>query len=57
MGTVSLSLGDKERALGLFEEAYRQRSSGLIFLRNHSFASLRETPRFLSLIEKLHFKG
>jgi hypothetical protein len=57
MGTVSLMLGDEERALGLFEEAYRQRSSGLIFLRNARCDGMRDTPRFLSLLDKLHFKG
>src|SRR5450432_2765189 len=56
-GTVSLILGDEERALGLFEEAYRQRSSGLIFLRNAKCDGMRDTPRFLSLLDKLHFKG
>jgi len=57
LGTVSLMLGDKERALGLFEEAYRQRSSGLICLRTAKFDGLRDAPRFLSLLDKLHFKG
>jgi tetratricopeptide (TPR) repeat protein len=57
VGTVSLILGDEERALGLFEEAYRQRSSGLIFLRDSRCAVLRDAPRFLSLLDKLHFKG
>lgn len=57
LGTVSLMLGDEDRALGLFEEAYRQRSSGLIFLRNAKCEGMRDTPRFLSLLDKLHFKG
>ena len=57
LGTVSLLLGDEERALGLFEEAYRQRSSGLIFLRNEKCGGMRNDPRFLSLLDKLHFKG
>jgi hypothetical protein len=57
LGTVSLILGDEERALGLFEEAYRQRSSGLIFLRNAKFAGMRDPSRFLSILERLHFKG
>ena len=33
-GKVSIALGDGDRALNLLEEAYRQRSSGLIFLRD-----------------------
>jgi len=57
LGTVSLMLGDEERGLGLLEEAYRQRSSGLIFLRTAKFAGMRAAPRFLSLLDKLHFKG
>ena len=57
LGRVSLVLGDEERALNLFEEAYRQRSTGLIFLRDSKFAGLRDAPRFQSLVEKLHFKS
>jgi len=57
LGQASLSLGDADRALTLFEEAYRQRSTGLIFLRDSHFASLRDSQRFQALIEKLHFKG
>ena len=61
LGRVLLVLGDEERALGLFEEAYRQRSTGLIFLRDANFAAkfaaLHDTPRFKSLLNKLHFKG
>jgi len=57
LGRVSLALGDEERALSFFEEAYRQRSTGLIFLRDAKFASLHDAPRFQSLLNKLHFKG
>jgi tetratricopeptide (TPR) repeat protein len=57
LGKVSLALGDGEKALNLFEEAYRQRSSGLIFLRNTNAVCVRDTPRFLSLLDKMHFKG
>jgi tetratricopeptide (TPR) repeat protein len=57
LGRVSLMLGDQERALNFFEEAYRQRSTGLIFLRDARFAGLRDAPRFQSLLNKLHFKG
>ena len=56
LGKVSLVLGDEDRALGFFEEAYRQRSSGLIFLRN-SRGCVRDTSRFDSLVDKLHFRG
>jgi len=57
LGKVSLALGDGEHAMNHFEEAFRQRSSGLIFLRNANASCVRDTPRFLSLIDKMHFKG
>ena len=57
LGKVSLALGDGERAMNHFEEAFRQRSSGLIFLRNATASCVRDTPRFHSLIDKMHFKG
>lgn len=57
LGRVSMMLGDEERALNLFEEAFRQRSTGLIFLRDAKFAGLHDSPRFQSLVNKLHFKG
>ena len=57
LGKVSLVLGDGDQALNLFEEAFRQRSSGMIFLRNTNASCVRDTTRFLSLIDKMHFKG
>jgi serine/threonine-protein kinase len=57
LGRVSMLLGDEDRALSLFEEAYRQRSTGLIFLRSAKFAGLHDASRFQSLLNKLHFKG
>ncbi|MCX6631577.1 MAG: tetratricopeptide repeat protein, partial [Candidatus Solibacter sp.] len=57
LGRVSLALGDGDGALNLFEEAYRQRSSGMIFLRNTNATCVRDTPRFLSLLDKMHFRG
>src|SRR5207248_10072441 len=53
---VSLLSGDEERAFGFFEEAMRQRSSGLIFLRNVR-GCVRDTPRFDSLVNQLHLRG
>jgi tetratricopeptide (TPR) repeat protein len=55
LGTVSLVLGDEKHALDLLEEAYRQRSSGLIFLRDAKFVQSHRSPGFESLIEKMHF--
>jgi serine/threonine-protein kinase len=57
MGTVSLALGDEDRALALLQEAFKQRSSGLIFLRDASFTRMQRAPEFHSLIEKMHFAG
>jgi tetratricopeptide (TPR) repeat protein len=57
LGKVSLVLGDGDQALNLFEEAFRQRSSGMIFLRNTNASCVRDMPRFLSLLDKMHFKG
>jgi tetratricopeptide (TPR) repeat protein len=57
LGNVSLALGDGDQALKLFEEAYRQRSSGLIFLRKTSASCVSDNPRFLSLLDKMHFRG
>jgi len=56
-GKVSMALGDGDRALTLLEEAFRQRSSGMIFLRESAAACVRSDPRFQSLIDKMHFKG
>jgi Tfp pilus assembly protein PilF len=55
LATVSLVMGDEDRALALFEEAYRQRSSGMIFLRERSFAKVRQKEQFHQLVEKMHF--
>ena len=57
LAKVSLVLGDGDQALNLFEEAFRQRSSGMIFLRNTNASCVRDSPRFLSLIDKMHFQG
>jgi len=57
MGTVSLALGDEDRALSLLQEAFRQRSSGLIFLRDASFSRMQRAPEFHSLVEKMRFTG
>jgi tetratricopeptide (TPR) repeat protein len=57
LGTVSLALEDEERALALLKEAFRQRSSGLIFLRHASFSRMQRSREFNSLIEKMNFAG
>ena len=57
LGNASLMLGDEDRALNFFREAYRQRSSGLIFLRFANFASMARSAEFHSLVEQMHFAG
>jgi tetratricopeptide (TPR) repeat protein len=57
LGTVSLALGDEDRALEFLQEAYKQRSSGLIFLRDASFAKMHQAERFQRLVEQMHFKS
>ena len=54
MGNVSLVLGDEDRAVNFFEDAYKQRSSGLIFLRNDKADSVLNSPRLRSLISRIH---
>jgi tetratricopeptide (TPR) repeat protein len=57
LANVSLLLGDEDRALQLYEEAYKQRSSGMIYLRGKSFANMRKSEQFLQLIHRMHFAG
>lgn len=57
LATVSLVLGDEDRALALFEEAYRQRSSGLIYLRARDFGKFRQREQFQSIVRRMHFAG
>lgn len=53
LANASLTAGDEDRALSLFEEAYRQRASGLIFLREKKFANTRQRARFESLVQRV----
>lgn len=52
LANVALDQGDEDRAVGLFEEAYRQRSTGIIFLRNEK-GELAHSPKMLSMMKKL----
>jgi len=54
LGNVSLVLGDQDRAATWLEEAYREHSAGLIFLRNEKADTWIHSPRLLLLINKLH---
>jgi tetratricopeptide (TPR) repeat protein len=53
LGNLSLVLGDENRAVAQFEEAYRQRSAGMVFLRNERAAWMQHSPRMLSIISKI----
>jgi serine/threonine-protein kinase len=57
LATVSLVMGDEDRALTFFQEAYRQRSSGMLFLTEKTFASVRQKEQFQRLIPKMHPAG
>ncbi len=57
LGTLSLALGEENRALAQLQEAFRQRSSGLIFLRYAKFAKNIRDPQFRWLIEKMGISG
>jgi serine/threonine-protein kinase len=57
LATVSLVMGDEDRALTLFQEAYRQRSAGFLFLTEKSFASVRQKEQFQRLIPRMHPAG
>jgi len=53
LGNVALTLGDEDRAVTLFEEAYRQRSSGLVTLRNEREYCAAHSPKLLPLIDRI----
>ena len=54
---VYLALNDLDRALPYLEAAYRERNTGLLFLRSDHFAGYRSNPRFRQLVERMHFEG
>ena len=54
LGFVYLAMGDRERALALLEEAFAQRSAGLVWLRvDPRFDRLRGDNRFRSLLRRI----
>jgi TolB-like protein/Tfp pilus assembly protein PilF len=51
---VETGLGDRDRALGSLEEAFRQRSGWMLFLNvEPAFDALREDPRFIDLLRRV----
>jgi serine/threonine protein kinase/Tfp pilus assembly protein PilF len=54
VGAVHLGLGDKNRALDCLEEAYRERSLGMTFLKvDPNLDDLRAEPRFAELVRRV----
>jgi tetratricopeptide (TPR) repeat protein len=53
LGNVALMLGYEDRAVTWLEEAYRQRSTGMIFLRYEKAGSIMHSPRLRALIAKM----
>src|SRR5262245_41732913 len=56
IAAVCTGLGDKDRALDLLEESYRERCNNLVFINVHpAFDNLRSDARFTSLIQRMGF--
>lgn len=53
LGNVALMIGDEDRAVNWYEEALRQHSTGMIFLRNEKSELLSRSPRLRSLFAKI----
>jgi len=51
-----IGLGDKEHALGMLEEALKERSSELVYLASAAeFDSLHDDPRFKAMVARIGF--
>ena len=53
LGNIALSLGDTDRAANWLEEAYRERSTGMVFLCKDKSDSIMSSPRLRSLMQKI----
>jgi Tfp pilus assembly protein PilF len=53
LGNVALSLGDEDRAANWLEQAYRERSTGMVFLCREKSDSIMNSPRLRSLVQKI----
>jgi tetratricopeptide (TPR) repeat protein len=53
LGNVALSLGDDDRAATWLEQAYRERSTGMVFLVKEKSDDVMKSPRLRSLVEKV----
>jgi hypothetical protein len=48
-------LDEKERAFDWLEKAYEERSSALVYLKvEPAFDNLRQDPRFVGLLKRIH---
>ena len=54
LGNVALSLGDEDRAASWLEQAYQERSTGMVFLCKEKSDSIMKSPRLRSLVQKIH---
>ena len=58
MADYHAALGDRERALALLEQAYRERSTALISIKVDPFlAPLRDDPRYRDLLRRVGLDG
>jgi Flp pilus assembly protein TadD len=53
LANVALLLGDEDRAVNWFEEAYRERSSGIVFLRGEKSLTSMHSERLRLLMQKI----
>lgn len=53
LATVWAHLGDRDRAIGYLEEAYRQRDPWLAVIGYPLLAPLREDPRYQAIVERM----
>ena len=53
LGNAALSLGDEDRAANWLEQAYRERSTGMVFLCKEKSDSIMNSPRLRSLVQKI----
>jgi Tfp pilus assembly protein PilF len=53
LGNAALSLGDEDRAANWLEQAYSERSTGMIFLCKEQSENILKSPRLRSLVQKI----
>lgn len=53
LGNAALSLGDQDRAADWLEQAYRERSTGMVFLCKEKSDRFMNSPRLQSLVKKI----